>query len=73
MKSTDSIEPNCLEPSILPLHPSEQALIQYIRRLKYGTILRLTVHNGLPHIAEEVIQQVKFSDAAWRKGISTGS
>lgn len=61
MKSQDTIEPDTLPVDVLKLHPSEQALIQYIRRLKYGTILRLTVHNGLPNIAEEVVRQVKFS------------
>lgn len=46
---------------ITPLHPAEERLIRYIRQLKFGTIERLTVLNGLPHIAEKVTRQEKFT------------
>lgn len=46
---------------VTPLHPAEEQLIRYIRELRYGTITRLIVQNGLPQIAEQVTQQVKFT------------
>lgn len=42
------------------LHPSEQALIEYIRELRYGTFT-LKVEHGLPERGEEVRAKVVFN------------
>lgn len=44
----------------MPLHPKEQAFLEYIRRLKFGTINRLVIRDGLPVFAEEVTQSIQF-------------
>lgn len=44
------------------LHPAEKRLIEYIRKLRYGTILTLKVQDGLPVLAEETLKKVKFAD-----------
>lgn len=48
------------------LHPAEKRLIEYIRELRYGTILTLKVQDGLPMLAEEALKKVKFADAGDR-------
>jgi hypothetical protein len=47
-------------PLLVALHPKEEQLIQLIRSLGYGTIERLIIQNGLPHVAETVKQHHKF-------------
>lgn len=44
----------------LTLHPAEKRLIEYIRRIRYGTIVNLKIQDGLPVLAEEVLKKVKF-------------
>ena len=59
---SDQISP-CTTPSdtlVMPLHPKEQALITYLRQIKFGTLHRLVVQDGLPIIAEEVSHNIKF-------------
>jgi len=48
---------------LVRLHPAERRLIEYIRQLRYGTILTLKVQDGLPVLAEEALKKVKFADA----------
>jgi hypothetical protein len=45
---------------LMPLHPKERAFIVYLRKLKYGTLHKLVVQDGLPIVAEEVSKTVKF-------------
>ena len=42
------------------LHPSEQKLLVFLRTLRYGTVQRLVVRDGLPAFAEEVTKTIKF-------------
>lgn len=42
------------------LHPTEAELIQYLRKLRYGRVERLEVQEGLPVLAEEVREKVRF-------------
>lgn len=44
-----------------PLHPSERRLIEYLRRLRYGTIANLKVQDGLPMLVEQVTRKVTFT------------
>jgi hypothetical protein len=48
------------EPLTMPLHPKEQALLSYLRRLKHGTLYRLLIQDGLPVLVEEVSHTIKF-------------
>jgi hypothetical protein len=42
------------------LHPAEEKLILFLRQLKFGTLQRLVVRDGLPAFAEEVEKTVRF-------------
>jgi hypothetical protein len=42
------------------LHPAWLALIRYCRELRHGELERLSIHGGVPVIAEHVRQKVKF-------------
>jgi len=44
----------------LGLHPAEQKLLALVRQLRFGTIQRLVVRDGLPAFVEEVTQTIKF-------------
>jgi hypothetical protein len=48
------------EPLTLPLHPAEEKLLRFLRDLRFGTLQRLVVRDGLPSFAEEVIQTIRF-------------
>ncbi len=44
------------------LHPAWCAFIRYCQDLRFGEVGRLKIQDGLPIIAEEVKQKVKFID-----------
>jgi hypothetical protein len=48
------------DPVETSLHPAWVALIRYCRELRHGEIERLSIQDGLPVIAEQVRQKVKF-------------
>jgi hypothetical protein len=45
---------------LTPLHPAEEKLLRFLRDLRFGTLQRLVVRDGLPSFAEEVIQTIRF-------------
>lgn len=61
MKSTDSIEhQDCPFSPEGILRPEELKFITFLREMKFGTIERLIIRDGLPKIAELVTKTVKF-------------
>ncbi len=57
----------------MTLHPAEARLIQYIRTLGFGRIERLEVQDGLPVIAEEVKERVRFGQGQGARGGPPGA
>lgn len=56
----------------MELHPQEAALIEGTRRMRFGTIEKLGIHNGLPDVVTQVLTRcdLKSEDErkAWAKG-----
>lgn len=46
--------------AIEPLHPAERRLLAFLRALKFGTVERLVIRNGVPMLADVVTKTVKF-------------
>jgi hypothetical protein len=46
--------------SLMPLHPAEERLLLFLRQLRFGTVQRLVIRDGLPEFAEEIHKVVKF-------------
>jgi hypothetical protein len=49
------------------LHPQEAALVEGIRRMRYGTIEKLGIHNGLPDIVMSAITRLDLKNDIERK------
>jgi len=50
-----------LEQELLPLHWQEIQLIRLLRKIRFGTIERLAVQDGVPLVAVHVEERVDFS------------
>ena len=50
-----------MEQDLLPLHIQEIQLLLYLRALRFGTIERLAVQDGLPLVAVRVEERIDFS------------
>jgi hypothetical protein len=60
MRATKACTSLTNEPLTMPLHPAEEKLLRFLRELRFGTVQRLVVRDGLPAFAEEVIQTIRF-------------
>lgn len=47
---------------LIHVHPIWYSFIKYCERLKYGEIEKLKIQDGLPMLAEEVKEKVKFTE-----------
>ena len=48
------------ETTSVELHPAELKLLTFLRMLRFGTIQRLVIRDGLPTFAEEVTKTIRF-------------